>query len=217
MFNFYKQYNQYQPRFWRNNSSELEFSPINYSNPYLIYLQEKYNIQYLLQDFITNLRLIANNQPIIFNTPPNTHIFSDDDKKSFLLYLGNMWGLPIFNLEPIDGFILDSPSQGVLDEDIFGSNGLPAQISAQQYASCLLARFYKIYGSNSLDNIINSVQLVSQTPFSQIEVIITNQIITFNFGELANQEAKKFIDYLDINGYNLWIKPQYGLVIFNYS
>ncbi len=216
MFNFYSQYNQYQPRFWKNNSDELTFSPIRYSNPYLKYLQEKYNIQYLMQDFIANLYLIAENQPIIFNTPPNIHAFSDEDKKEFLYFIGNIWGLPIFNLKATDGFILDNFSHGVLDVDSFNASSVANEISAQQYANCLLARFYKIYGNNSIDNIIKSVQLVSQTPFSQIEVTISDKIINFQFGTLANSEVNKFIEYKDINGYNLWIKPQYGLVTFEY-
>lgn len=213
MFNYYTYIQSYMAPYQQKGSIELPNSMVNIVNPMLMYLQQQYNVLFMLSDIITYINLIANNEEISFDTPPNTHLLTDDDKIQFLNYIGNFIGLPIFALTPPSGFKLDVSQ---LDINAFENFTNPQVITAQEYANCLLARFYKFYSNCSLNNIINSVQLVSQLPLSDIVVTVTGSVINFSLNVAPGGITQALLEYLDPKGYNLWMKPTFGLVTFTY-
>jgi hypothetical protein len=197
----------------QKGSQELPNSLVNIANPMLMYLQQQYNIYFMLSDIIKYITMIANNEEISFETPPNNYILTDSDKSQFLSYVGNFVGLPIFALTPPTGFKLDFSQ---LDFDAFEDIPDPINITSQQYANCLLARFYKFYRNCSLNNIINSIQKVSQLPLSDITVTVVGSSINFYFNTEPGGVTQAFLEYLDMSGYNLWMKPTYGTITFTY-
>lgn len=213
MFNFYNYFLQYQPpTLWGKGSDDLEFTPVNIANPLLFFLQQRYNINFLISDVYAYVSRIANNEIIVFDTPPNSYVLTDTDKIEFLSYIGNIVGLPIFVLPAINGFVLDVAA---LDINKLGSNNENETISAQEYANCLLARFYKFQSNTSINNIINSVGKAAQLSLSDMTVTISGDTINFTLPS-NSARTQLFIDYLDPKGYNLWMKPTSGLVTFTY-
>ncbi len=184
------------------------------ANPYNTYLQKQYFIQFMLNDFYSYMLKIANNETIEFKAPPNDIILTEQDKIQFLTYIGNIVNLPFFTVSPLDGFQLDVSQ---LDLSSFGGGANPSDITSSEYSNCLLSRFYRIYSNVSINNIINTVQLCSQTPLTGISVDTTSTPNTIAF-TITNPSprAEYFIEYLDSKGYNIWMKPQFGTVTFTY-
>ena len=222
MLNLNQSFQNYQIPYFNIGVNPTESTPnsdfniVNIANPYLKYLQERFFMLYLTTDVFTYIEMMAAGTTISFQAPPNNYTLTDADKLEFLSFVGNIVGLQNFSLPTPTGFILNVSK---LNVDRLGYIPAATLLTSSQYANILLARFYKFYSNCSLDNIIKTVQLVSQQPLSNITATISGLMLNFtiNVTNYDVQTVKAFIEYLDPLGYNLWMKPSYGIVKFTYT
>lgn len=198
----------------------------NIANPFLAYLQQRFDIIYMISNadspapgyssLFYFLNEIALDHDIAFTAPPNTYTLTDADKIEFLSYIGNIVGLAPFSITENVGFILNVSK---LDLGVLGDAITGVSLSPKQYANILLARFYKFYSNCSVDNIINTIQLVCGRALSDISLTISG--VTMNFNITVTNDTvistQSLLEYTDPLGYNLWMKPSYGIVKFTYT
>lgn len=219
---FYQSFQKYSLPYQNLNSVYNEFSFLNVAAPFIQYIQNRFFMFYLCVDPIYYLNQIVNNIPISFPTSyqssvePNFYTLTDSDQTEFLSFIGNMIGLPPFTLIYQTGFILGTSQLSV---DAFGQADNAITIPSQAYANFLLARFYKFYNVANLDTIIKTIILVADVTLEDLVVTVDTQNINVQItfpSAAASATGQLYLEYLDPLGYNLWMKPQYGLVNFTY-
>ena len=211
----YKSFASYELDFLNINQDSNEFSLFNMARVFIESLQ--YNVQplSLLNDIEGNLIELSEvfYDSTIMVSP--SEIITFENKMDFLAIIGDIIGLPPFSLVSESGFILDIDK---LDVDSFDQSGGIQAISVSEYARCLLARRLKFFGSATLDNIYNSIQLVSQLDEDNVTAThasgTNTLVVTLTTPNI--ERARLFMEYKDKFGYNLWVKPSYGIVEFNY-
>jgi hypothetical protein len=213
MLDLYKTYDQYNIPFLELSTPSMYFALANMMAPAIKLLQKNINILSLIDDVIGSIQQIALNQIIMVGDPPKQYLITEQDKMDFLSIIGNIVGLPAFSMEFPNGFILDIDR---VDINKFGDGGTIRSVSSSQYARCLQARFLKFFGAASVDNIFNSVVLVSQADPGNVTASFTGTKMIFTITTATPAIALLFLEYIDQYGYNLWVKPEYGTIEFNY-
>lgn len=214
MLDLYKKFNDYNIPFLELSTPDMYFALANMIAPAIKILQKNINILSLIDDVPGSIQQIAFNEIIFVGDPPNQYIITEQDKIDFLTIIGNIVGLPPFSMEVPNGFILDVDR---LDIDKFGNGGTIQFIGSAQYARLLQARFLKFFGCASIDNIFNSVVLVSQTDPENVTASFSGNTMAFTIASTSPETSQLFLEYIDQYGYNLWIKPTYGTITFTYT
>ena len=213
LLNLYKTFDEYNLPWLETANEGMYFSDSRMLKPVIDLMQRNINILSLFDDIEGNILNISLKNKIIVSLDNYSYTLTESDKMDFLSIIGNLVGLTTFSIEIIDGFVLD---QGKLDINKFGKDGTISSVKSYEYAKFILARRLKFFGVSSIDNIFNSVVYVSQEDSSNVSAIIAANTMTFTITTSNIPRTQLFIEYIDQSGYNLWVKPTYGTIEFNY-
>lgn len=213
LLNLYEKFEEYNLPWLTPYNESVYYSDSKMIKPAIDLLQKNVNILSLIDDIEGYINKIAFDEIIEIISGDYSYILTESDKMDFLSIIGNIIGLRPFSMSTPDGFILDIDK---LDINRLGGGGDIKIITSREYARCILARILKFYGVASIDNIYDSIVYVSQADPENVSASFSLNTITFTISSTNPQRTELFIEYIDQYGYNLWIKPTYGSINFNY-